>query len=200
MQLDLYIDLFQKRLVNGVTSQTNFQLPALFQGDTVPIKLAFLKPTGILTAPYSVESIANYGIRVAIGAAPTGTPGGPTPLALQTVWTHAGDELSATGELSLSTAEVATHIGTASSKGAFFEVELSKDGKFDTVLQAGLTLKAEIIEGNTIPPSVLNQGASFNNLNGVPGGEIRLISPDGLKMIVLSCDNAGVFHADSFDL
>lgn len=184
--LNLYIDRQNKKLVDYNGSVVS--LPALFQGNVVDLKIAILDPTGSKTgARYSLVNAGSYGLRVSVGATPTGTAGGPTPLALQNSFTWNASDSTFSGSLELNTAAIDSHIGTAASAVAYFEVNLTLAGNRTTVLQEAITLRAVVDEATTTAPTPTesyftnNESlALFVKKVGNAGEVIVLKSPNGV--------------------
>lgn len=184
--LNLVIDRQSRKLVkfNGSIEA----IPSIFQGNVIDIKVAVVDPTGSLAgAAYSKVNLGSYGLRVSIGATPTGTSGGPTPLALQNTFTWDSVDNSFSGSLACNTSAIDSHIGSAASQTAYFEVNLTLSGDRTTILQETFTLKAVVDEATTTAPtptdSYLTSAevlALFVRKVGANGDVIVLKSPSGI--------------------
>jgi hypothetical protein len=194
--LRLVIDRQNKQLVNYLGSV--IQLPALFQTTVPTLQIGVVDPTGNVMAPYSLVDLTGYGLRASVGDTPTGTAGGPAPLALQDtfVWNAATKYFSA--DLSLTGAAIDSFIGSLASRGAYFEINLTLNGNRDVLLQIPVTLKAVVDELTSTAPGPtdqyltkaeclalfaklimdLGQRQVFRSANGVYGREIG-VNDDG---------------------
>lgn len=130
--------------------------------------------------------MAGYGLRVSVGDTPTGTAGGPAPLAQETVFTWNADTKYFEGNLDLTGAAVDAFIGNAPSRLAYFEVCLTGPSGRDTILQTTFMLGAVVDELTAIPPAVTDQYftkaemlALFAKKVGAPGERIMYVSEDG---------------------
>lgn len=193
--LRLFIDRQNKTLVNynGTGSVTN--LPGLFQSNVVTLQISVVDPISSL-GTYQLVDLNGFGMRVSIGDTPTGTAGGPTPLALQDtfVWNAGGKYFQA--DLALNTAAIDAFIGAAAAKGAYFEVNITGPSGRDTILQTGLTLKAVVDELTSTAPNPVDQYftkaevlALFALKVGKPGDRIVFVSADGTALRELGVNN-----------
>jgi hypothetical protein len=205
--LNLVIDRQNRKLVQYNGSIVS--IPPIFQGNVVDVKVTVVDPTGALGggAAYTKVNLGSYGLRVSIGATPTGTSGGPTPLALQNVFTWDSVDSSFSGSLEVNTAAVNSHIGTAAQATAYFEVNLTLNGERITVLQEQFTLKAVVDEATTTAPTptdsymtTAESVATFAKFVNTPGAVIVLVSPDGTKGVELGCGDDGAFFANEITL
>lgn len=127
-------------------------LPTLFQSNTQDFEITVVDPPADFSSASSKVDLGTSGLRVSIGETPTGTAGGPTPLALQTTWTWDPTNKHFTGSLALNTAGIDSFLGTLASKPAYFEVNLTTGGNRITLLQIGVTIKAVVDElSGTVP-------------------------------------------------
>lgn len=148
--LNLVIDRQSRRLVEYSGSVS--KVPDVFQGNVLDLKITVVDPSGSLGG-FSKVDLGSYGLRVAIGATPTGTSGGPTPLALQNTFTWDSADKSFSGSLECNTTAIDTFIGTAASATAYFEVNLTLAGNRITILQETFTLKAVVDEATSTAPT-----------------------------------------------
>src|SRR5690349_15376614 len=123
--LRLVIDRQNKTLVDYQGSIKT--LPVLYQSNSPTLQISFVDPTGNVFSgsPYSLVDMSSYGLRVSIGQTPTGTAGGPTPLTLQDTFTWNSTGNYFTADLSLAVAAIESYIGSAASRSAYFEVNLT---------------------------------------------------------------------------
>ncbi len=203
--LNLVIDRQNKTLVSYQGSLSS--LPALFQSNSPTLRVYFVDPSGNLASPFTLVDLSAYGLRVSIGATPTGTSGGPTPLTLQDTfsWNAAGKYFTA--DLNLAVVAIDTFIGTAASNSAFFEVNLTLAGNRDTILQIPCTLKAVVDELTSTSPTPTDQYmtkaesvATFQKKVGDLGQRLVLRSPSGVYGVELGCDDDGSFIANVITL
>lgn len=150
--LNLVIDRQSRRLVEFSGSVT--KIPDIFQGNVIDLKITVVDPTGSVSgAVFSKVDLGSYGLRVAVGATPTGTSGGPTPLALQNSFTWDSVDKSFSGSLECNTTAIDSHIGSAASAAAYWEVNLTLAGNRITILQEAFTLKAVVDEATSTAPT-----------------------------------------------
>lgn len=195
--LNLVIDRQNRRLVNYNGSITT--IPPVFQGNVIDLKITVVDPTGSLSgAAYSKVALGSYGLRASIGATPTGTSGGPTPLALQNTFTWDSLDNSFSGSLECNTAAIDSHIGSAASAAAYFEVNLTISGTRITILQEVFTLKAVVDEATSTAPTPTDTyltGADslalFVKKVGNNGEVIVLKSPGGIYGLELGVSDTG---------
>jgi hypothetical protein len=196
--IKLAINRQTKALVDFGGSAT--AIPRLFQGDTQDFIFIIVDPPSSVGSPYTRVDVGSLNLRVSIGATPTGTAGGPTPLTLDTTWTWDSSLKQFTGSLALNTAAIAAHIGALDSASARFEVKLDNAGALDTILHETFNLAAPVDENTTTAPSPTTEyfsAAQSDNRYvkkiGEAGGTILLVSPDGTKGIEIGCNNDGTF-------
>src|ERR1041385_840046 len=188
--LILAIDRQNCRLVaTSLVAGSVAALPPMFQGNSRDLQITVLDPTGDLGGtPWSKVDLSADTIRVAIGATPTGTAGGPTPLALQTVFTWDPVKLKFSGSLGLNTTAIDTFIGTASSATAYFEVNIVDAGNRITIFQGTVQLVAVVDEATSTAPNPTDQYFTAAESNSrfvlkqfVAGDAIIMVSADGTK-------------------
>ncbi len=195
------IDRQNKKLVslNGSVAS----IPALFQSAVVTLRISAVDPTGNFTAPYSLVDLNGFGLRVAVGDTPTGTAGGPAPLALQNeggfVYNAAGKYFQ--GNINLATAAIDAYIGPQSFRQAYFEVNLTQGGSRDPILQETFTLKAVVDEQAANVPNPVDQYltkaeslALFAKLVNDLGARIVLKSENGVygRELGVADDGTGI--------
>lgn len=153
-RLDLYIDTYSRSLVVGPNNPANFTFPAIFQGDTISLRIYLLErtPTYPLTTPYTIATNTDLSLKVGIG--PKNGTGGSSLYTQQFTWSKDGQNQYFYADLPLNTSGINTLIGAAESASAWFEVEYTQNGYPTTVFQQQVTLHAEVIETGTIevPP------------------------------------------------
>jgi hypothetical protein len=166
--LNLYLDVQSKVLLDNInsTSAASASLLAFIQGDNPTINIFPLLPTGSISIPYTAVDLHASTLQVAVcggDGLPTGTLGGPTPIAYSTGWTWSIDHFI--GTLNFNTQEVADFLGTAAVESSTFEIEESDTS--DTRFQFPCTVKAQVIEGNVI------------SLSGLPAYYFQDATPTG---------------------
>jgi len=200
--LFLVVDMQNIRLV--AFSGSSSAIRDLFQSNTISLKVQCVNPS-ISTLPlgspsYSIQNMGTFGMRAAVTPDPTGTPGGPAVLALQTLtW----DNVSQTfvGDLALNTTGVDNYIGALDERQAFFELNLvTPSAGRVTILQTGVNLRAVGDEFLSLVPTPTDQYATLNASKalfqpriGAPGDVLTLTSPNGLIKMELGIDNSGQF-------
>src|SRR6266576_5540825 len=98
--LTLFFDLASKRLGNSLTNSGQYQLPDIYQEDTLAIDLSVVQRINYVTPPYfSLVSLANYAMQISIGTAGVVN-------ASQNVWTTNSDNTIFSGALALNTAGI----------------------------------------------------------------------------------------------
>lgn len=195
--LNLVIDRQSRKLVSYNGSIT--AIPAAFQGNVIDLKITVVDPTGSLSgAAYSKVNLNGYGVRVSIGAQPTGSSGGPTPLALQTSFTWDASDSSFSGSLECNTSAIDTHIGTSASATAWFEVNLTLSGNRTTILQETFTLKAVVDEATSTVPTptdsyltAAESRSTFQPRVGAAGDVLVLKSANGVYGLEIGVSNTG---------
>lgn len=173
-------------------------LPALFQSNQKSLQVQVVDPTGNPMNPYILVDLNGYGLRASVGDTPTGTAGGPTPLALQDtfIWNPAAKSFF--GDLLLNTPAVDTFLGISAAKQAYFELNLTIAGTRITILQTQFTLKAVVDELTSIAPTPTDQYltkaemlALFVKKIGLKGERQVYTSEDGLHQIEKGCNDDG---------
>lgn len=209
--LNLYNDIVNNRLVEGLNSRTSVALREFFQGETVSIRIFPVRPiAGAVVAPfYESVSVASMTYRLSIGPA----AGSESLKAYQDTWT-AQTSADSSGlsnylyaDLDLNTTELNTAIGSSSSYTAsLFELQFSDNASpYRVGYQAGFTLKAvvrDVSGAATLPtpatsyPDWNQANSAFVKRNGEAGEAYILVSQDGTKRIRVSCGDDGSLHAD----
>ncbi len=135
-------------------------VPPLFQSNNQDFQIQIVDPdpSGRIGGLVAVD-MAGTGLRVAIGATPTGSSGGPSPLALQDSagWTWDAVNKWFTGSLALNTTDVDTYIGSSAFRVAYLEVNSTLSGSRITLLQASFNLTAVVDELTSTTPSSTEQ-------------------------------------------
>ena len=142
-------------------------------------------------------------MRAAVGPAPMGTVG-PSVIALQPAMAWDATNQWFAGDLALNTTDVDNYIGSASSKPAYFELNLTINGVRITILQTTFTLTAVLDELLSLVPTPVDtfrtaaeSDAKYAWQKGAPGQTQIVVSPNGQWGIEFGCDNNGQFFTKS---
>ena len=65
MNLKLFVDIYNRKLVKSVTSDFPVSLPTIFREDWIDLEVTLLEPTGTITSPVSVVDVSSLSIKVA---------------------------------------------------------------------------------------------------------------------------------------
>jgi len=194
--LKLIVDRQGRKLtsINGSVAT----MPDCFQSNTLSLIIQVVDPTGNFTTPYSTVDLAGFGLRASVGATPTGTAGGPAPLALQDTFVWDAVNKWFTADLALNVAAIDTFIGALASIIAYFELNLTSAGNRITILQTTFTLRAVVDELTSNVPAPGNvyltqaeQIAYFFPIVGKPGMTLTFVSADGTKKREIGVNNDG---------
>ena len=203
--LYLVVDRQNRALVGFNGSITS--IPPLFQSNVQTVRVAVVDPTGLFNPAYQLVDLAGYGLRASVGDTPTGSSGGPTPLALQDTFVWDSDGKFFEADLALNTVAIDSFIGALASKGAYFELNLTKDGNRETILQTNITLKAVVDELLSVAPTPTDQFltkaeclALFAKLVNNLGTRITLRSQNGIYGRELGVNNDGSALDDLINL
>lgn len=151
--LKLTIDRQNKKLysLNGSVAS----MPDLFQSNIITLQVQVVDPpTNVLASPTVFDAGgAGFGLRASVGQQPTGSSGGPAPLALQDTFIWDAVNKWFTADLGLNTTAVDTYIGTAPQAQAWFELNLTLAGNRTTILQNTFLIKAVVDEGTSTVPT-----------------------------------------------
>ncbi len=146
----------QNRNLPGINGSVT-QIPDLFQSNTISLIVQVVDPTGVFNNPYSIVDLAGFGLRASVGKTPTGTSGGPAPLALQDTFTWDAVNKWFTADLALNTGDIDAYIGAAAFINAFFELNLTIAGSRITILQQQFVLRAVVDELTSNVPAPTDQ-------------------------------------------
>lgn len=153
--LTLIVDQQNRTLAN--VNGSVVQIPDQFQSNTLPLRVQVVNPTGLFTPPYTTVDLNGYGLRASVGSQPTGSSGGPTPLALQDTFTWDSVNKIFFADLALNTTDVDNYIGSLPSRQAWFELNLTNAGSRTTILQTTFNLRAVVDELTSIVPTPTDQ-------------------------------------------
>jgi hypothetical protein len=201
----LAIDGNTKQLVNFNGSAT--ALPDFYQSNSQLFRVQVVDKSANVIDAYTVRDLTGAGLRMAIGDTPTGASGGPTPLALQDTFTWDSDNKWFYATLAFNVVAVDTFIGSAASKTAYLEINLTESGSRTTLLQQTFTLKAVVDELTSVAPTptdqyltkaeILNQ---FVKKVGDAGEKIVLKSPNGVYGLEFGVNDDGTVDMDVITL
>ena len=148
MNLKLFLDIRNRRLVQSTTNAAPFTLPPLYREDSLNIALVLLEPTTSITTPFTLLNVADMTLKFAIG-----TPAGDVLALAGALWTRNNFAASFTGALPIDTQEMADAFTDAASLSITrtVEVELTLSGESATVFQGAITIKSEVITSDALP-------------------------------------------------
>ena len=159
MNLKLFVDIDNRKLVKSKTSDFPVNLATLFREDWIDLEVTFLEPTGTITSPLSVVDVAALSIKVAIGNPDV------DPEAFQDTFTRDTTNNKFTGTLNINTTEMVAAFTAASGNtiDRYFEIEVEgTSNHFHTVLQHAITLHKDVITNTLVAPDdVTSQWAFF---------------------------------------
>lgn len=167
--IDLFVDIFAKKLVASILSDTRRELHKFTQGDSPTLRIRFLQPTGTFQNPYSYIATTGITAQAAIG---TRIGNSTTYYTQQFTWTPSGDLADPYHEavLPMNTAAITSLIGSAgSATSAFFEIKMISGGVPTTVFSEQCTIMAAVIKdgGITVPASPTPLSAEVANVTYV---------------------------------
>lgn len=205
----LFVDVDGGQLVEGLNSPAATELPPFVQGDTIELSIYLLRRSSAYPvslgglSPFSKINPSGLSLRVGIGT-PTSAVGTGSPIVYQNSWSIDSTEQCFVGTLYFTPSACATALGSATSVGLTLEIEVAESGAYSTVLQAPVTLKAELIESTapevSQPQDEFYTKAQVNALfmprAGEAGLQLVLKSPSGTKTCYIWLDNDGVLHQD----
>lgn len=207
-QIELYNDIVNNRLVQGINSNSAFTFGTLFQGSTLSIRYFPLVPIwGAVTAPfYKKVSLANItALEMALGP----RAGAESLLAYQGTWTaqSAADSDGVSGymyaDFDLNVSALNTAIGNSDSAySTYFEIRLSESGKMRPTYQTSIGI-TPVVLGPGAAGSAPTPAASYftkeeamnlfvkwyNGDLASRGKGITLFSPDGASTREIGVNN-----------
>jgi hypothetical protein len=131
-------------LIRAVDNNTPTVMPALVLGNRLPLTIYLADGAG----DYAAESgnVTTWTVMVGVGIEGDATD------AYTDVFTQTADGKGWEGKIDLGTDELKTRLGSAIEKTLTFEVKLSgPEGERRTVLQAGVLVRAQVIDGESFP-------------------------------------------------
>jgi hypothetical protein len=173
-------------------------MPDCFQSNTLSLQVQVVDPPTDILAQPSIVDLAGFGLRASVGATPTGTAGGPAPLALQDTFVWDAVNKWFTADLALNTGAIDAFIGALASIPAYFELNITSSGNRITILQTTFNLRAVVDELTSNVPTPGNvyltlaeSIAYFFPIVGKPGMTLTFVSPDGTKKREIGVNNDG---------
>ena len=147
--IELWNDILNNRLVQGIKSTTEFKFGTLFQGSKLSIRYFPVLPIlGAIQPDYFKKvNLSNLTLEIAVGP----RAGTESLLAFQDVWTKqtGPDSDGVSGymyaDLDLNTSALNTAIGTSDTYSTFFEIRLSESGVKRVTYQLGLNITSVVI-------------------------------------------------------
>lgn len=199
VELNLFVDLTNRRLVTSLTDSSQFSLPQFWQEDKVAMTLTIMRASvGNPYAPFAkitphsglsmvCKIVTLLGVVLASGTSS---------------YDSATDTLALT--LDLNTANMVTAMSGQTTISPVIEFELDDGTNKLTAFQTTIQVLKEYITSASVSPNPLEtflteaqSNGRFVRKLGQPGEAITLTSPDGSKQVVLYVDDAGAFHADA---
>jgi hypothetical protein len=201
MNLTLYLDTVNKRLVCGPANPAPFTMPYLAKGEAISIKLQLLDTNAgsPILSPYVIldATTGPDGCKVAVGDI-----GGVSPMAWVSL-TFSPSTNFWTGTLDLNTDAINTKIGTAASVGTSLEIQLGATAYWRSTFS--LTLTNQVIPSTTFAPvpteTYLTRNeslATFARQIGLAGQTITLLSPNGQWARVFGVNDDGSRQDDVY--
>lgn len=199
-RLKLYVNWFEKRLVKGPSNPGTFTLPTFYQGDTVPMQVTLLEPDPDGGPNDFVKvDIDDMALSLAVGTAPTGTSGGPTPLVTQFVWSKDTAEKYFYADVAFSTSGINDHLGSAAEKtDLYLELQITESTSVTTIWQGTIKVRAEVIEATTASVAAGATPLSKEEANQIyarkfmdPGETITFVSEDGTRRRIIGVHDDG---------
>jgi hypothetical protein len=156
MQLSLFINTAERKLVKSATSDFPINLPTMFREDTLRLVITLLEPTGLFTAPVQTFDISDIDLKVGIGVI------GSDPEVFQDTWTKDTTARTFTADVVLNTTELnAAFAAGGDTLARTLEVEVERSSKFHTVLHEAVTLSKDIIINSLVAPVDVTTGSAF---------------------------------------
>lgn len=145
--LNLYLDVTNRRLVKGQYNAEPMALPKVFFESTINVSLMLLRanPDGGIATPFTVVDNTGMSLTVAVGSF-SGTTG--TKLASQNSWTIASNKF--TGTLNLNTSQMVSAMTGNDTISKLFEIEW---GSNKDTYQTPITISGEVITAGSPDPN-----------------------------------------------
>ena len=100
MNLKLFVDIDNRKLVKSMTSDFPVNLATLFREDWIDLEVTLCEPSGTITSPLNVVDVSSLSIKVAIGNPDV------APEAFQDTFTRDTTNNKFTGTLNINTTEM----------------------------------------------------------------------------------------------
>lgn len=150
MEIKLFVDTYNRRLVTSASDESPFALPILYRQDSLTLTVTLLEPTGLLSAPFNIVDITDLTLKAGIGTPPD------EMLTLQETWTKdtTAGVMSFSGQLPLDTQEILDEfVSKGTTLAKLLELETTEAGNRTTVLQNAITLNHDIIHDGSPTPT-----------------------------------------------
>ena len=199
--MDLFVNIATQKLNSDSIRGISISAPCFVQGDSVPLTITFTKD-GVAQDynGYALAVSLSGGVAGSGDGKPTGTAGGPTPIALQTSWSWSSLNNRFSGTLNLNTTEFRDLLGALDKGTSVLEISASAPSGAVESYQYSARIFAEVHEaagGTTAPtpeedfPTRAEALALFARLVGLDGQCIVLVSPDGTRRRTIGVNNDG---------
>lgn len=196
---NLFIDTDRSKCVRSASDTSIAELPKFVQEDTLKLRVTLLAGFSV-TEPYTKIPVEGITLQVALGVK---IGNATTYYTQQFVWTPSSDLADPYWEASLpmNTLAIATLLGSAAIKQAFFEVKMIEDGTPQTVLSEQVNIHAAVIKdgGMSAPaePTPLSvEVANVTYLQREIVGDVYLKHPTSGTIFKLYVGDDDTFHAD----
>lgn len=200
--LTLYVNADDLTLVRSQADPSNYQVPLLFQGDTVPLEFQLLYRSETAPRQLSVVGASEYSVAIIIVSA------SGTQLAYQSSFSDDSTGKYKTGSIALNTAAIDTAIALAASTNqitAYLQIRVTDTtGATRTVYYAEtIRINKTYISAATtvVPPSETAATESwvrgtFFPKAGTSGGDVKIMQSSGGYQFRHYVDDDGIPHYD----
>ncbi len=192
-QIDLFLDLTNRKLVLGLGDATPFRLGdgGIYQGDQIPFRLWPIKPpTGLISASNPYLQIPTAGLSWIVGVGPR--DGTEALLAKQDVWADSGQGYF-TAILNLNTDPMNSAIGSLDTFPTYFEIYLAGDSPGRTVYQETIAIIPVVIgpTGSAALPAPSSQYYTAAQIDALVKAFVRYVNnPNGATIELLCLSGA----------
>ena len=196
--LNLYNDIVNNRLVEGLNSRASIALREFFQGETVSIRIFPVRPiAGAVVAPfYESVSVAAMSYRLSIGPA----AGAESIKAYQDTWTaqtsadSAGLSNYLYADLNLNTTELNTAIGSDPTyTSSLFELQFSDNSAPYRIGYQGAFILRAVVRDVSGASSLPTPAASYPDWNQANATYVRKIPNTGEVQYLADVDTGQLF-------
>lgn len=190
----LFVNWYTKTLQVSDTNGGIFALPPFNKYETIPLEIVIVQPDGSQFNKFSRVDISSLSISVAIND----TYDDASPLAYQPTFSKDEDTNTFSGELALNTVAMNAYIGAASTKDAFFEIEIQEGTARSKIFLAEIELQNSVTTTATTTPTPIDefytkaQSEQQFIKRVMPAGEqITMTSPSGTFQRIIGVSDAG---------